>query len=108
MKPENFRKAKDQIRMLFFGNKIEDSYNVKSLIMVDIPNDENFISKKAEKQQLPASLAKLFVNEYATTLTDLDDIVSVNYEVTSLTKQDSSVANIREKNYYIHNYLRQC
>ena len=103
MKPENFREVKDQIRELFFGSKIEDSYNAKSLIMVDLSNDENFISKKAEEKQLPASLAKLYVIEYATTLTDLDDIVLTDYEALSLTKQGSSVANIKETNYYIHN-----
>lgn len=103
MKPENFREVKDQIRGLFFGSKIEDSYNAKSLIMVDLSNDENFISKKAEEKQLPASLAKLYVIEYATTLTDLDDVVLADYEALSLTKQGSSVANIKETNYYIHN-----
>lgn len=103
IKPENFREIKDQIRGLFFDSKIEDSYNAKSLIMVDLSNDENFISKKAEEQQLPASLAKLYVIEYASTLTSLDDIVLADYDALSLTKQGSSVANIKEKEYYIRN-----
>lgn len=103
VKPENFREVKDQIRGLFFGSKIEDSYNAKSLIMVNLSNNENFISKKAEEQQLPASLAKLYVIEYATTLIDLNDIILADYEALSLTKQGSSVANIKKTNYYIHN-----
>lgn len=103
IKPENLRKTKEQLRALFFSDKIEDSYNAKSLIMVDLSNDENFISKKAEEQRLPASLAKLFVIEYATTLTNLDDVVLADYATLLLTKQGSSVANIKEKQYYIHN-----
>ena len=37
-------------------------------------------SKRENEQQLPASLAKLFVIEYAATLADLDSIVPANYE----------------------------
>ena len=103
MKPENFREVKDQIRGLFFGSKIEDSYNAKSLIMVDLSNDENFISKKAEEKQLPASLAKLYVIEYATTLADLNNIVYASPDAIALTKPGSSIANIQEQNYYLQN-----
>ena len=45
MNPENFREVKDKIRMSSFGSHTEDSYNAKSLILVDLSNDENFISK---------------------------------------------------------------
>lgn len=103
MKPENLREAKEQIRTFFFKNKEQDSYNAKSLILVDLSNDENFISKKIDEKQLPASLAKLFVIEYATTLTNLDDIVFAESKAISLTKQGSSVADIRQTNYYMHN-----
>ena len=103
MKPENFREAKDQIRMLFFESQPEDFYNAKALVLVDLSNDENFISKNLNEQLVPASLAKLFVIEYATILTDLDDIVYADSEAIALTKYGSSVANIKEKNYYLHN-----
>ena len=41
----------------------QDFYNAKSLILVDLSNDNIFISKRENEQQLPASLAKLFVIE---------------------------------------------
>ena len=103
VKPENFREVKDRIRMSFFGNRVEESYNAKSLAMVDLSNDEIFISKRVNEQQLPASLAKLFVIEYATTFTKLEDVILVNSEALSQVKQGSSVANIKEKNYYLKN-----
>jgi len=62
-----------------------------------------FISKKANEQRLPASLAKLFVIEYASTIANLDDIVSVSTEALAMTKAGSSVANIQEKDYFLHN-----
>lgn len=89
--------------MLFNHNQFSDSYNAKSLVLLDLSNDKDFISKNVEDKQLPASLAKLFVIEYASTFTDLDDIVSVNSTSLSLTKQGSSVANIKEKEYYLQN-----
>lgn len=48
-------------------------------------------------------MAKLYVIEYASTLVDLEDIVPVNSEALTLTKEGSSVANIKEQNYYVHN-----
>ena len=103
MQPENFREAKQKIESYIYGINMKDSYNAKSLLLVDLSNNENFMSKNPKEKELPASLAKLFVIEYATTLTDLDDIVKVNQEALSLTKQGSSVANIKAKKYYIHN-----
>lgn len=101
--PANFRDLKNEIRNAFREDTIQDSYNAKSLLMVDLSNNEIFISKNEEKQQLPASLAKLFVIEYAATLINLDDIVLVSSETIALTKPGSSIANIQEKEYYIHN-----
>lgn len=103
MNPENFREVKDKIRMLSFGSHTEDSYNAKSLILVDLSNDENFISKKPNEQQLPASLVKLFVIDYVTTLADLEDIILANNEAIELTKPGSSVADIKVTNYYLQN-----
>ena len=99
MQPENFREAKQKIESYIYGINMKDSYNAKSLLLVDLSNNENFMSKNLKEKELPASLAKLFVIEYATTLTDLDDIVKVNQEALSLTKQGSSVANIKAKKY---------
>lgn len=94
MKPDNFRNEKNKINSWLNGISFQDFYNAKSLILVDLSNDNIFISKRENEQQLPASLAKLFVIEYAATLADLDSIVPANYEAIQLTKPGSSVANI--------------
>lgn len=72
MKPDNFRNEKNKINSWLNGIFFQDFYNAKSLILVDLSNDNIFISKRENEQQLPASLAKLFVIEYAATLADLD------------------------------------
>ena len=86
MKPDNFRNEKNKINSWLNGIFFQDFYNAKSLILVDLSNDNIFISKRENEQQLPASLAKLFVIEYAATLADLDSIVPANYEAIQLTK----------------------
>lgn len=102
MKPENFRNEKNAIYSFLYGEFQQDSYNAKSLILVDRSNNEIFISKNENEQQLPASLAKLFVIEYAATIADLDSIVPASYEAISLTKSGSSVADIKTKDYFLH------
>ena len=103
MKPENFRNEKNSIYSFLYNEFQQDSYNAKSLILVDRSNNDFFISKKENEQLLPASLAKLFVIEYAATIADLDSIVPVSYEAISLTKPGSSVAGIEAKDYFLHN-----
>lgn len=103
VKPENLGGLVDNIKTFFNNNKYNDSYNAKSLLLLDLSNDKDFVSKNVEDKQVPASLAKLFVIEYASTFTNLDDIVSVNNSSLALTKQGSSVANIKEKKYYLEN-----
>ena len=101
MKTNEFGGLIDRIEEVFYGTPFKNAYNAKSLILVDLSNDEVFISKRENEQQLPASLAKLFVIKYAVTLADLDSIVSANYEAISLTKSGSSVANLNTKEYYL-------
>ena len=104
LQPENFREQKNFINSQIFKKEFEEEfYNGKALILVDCSNDEVFISKKEHSQQRPASLAKLFVIEYAASLTNLNDIVEVNHEALLKTKKGSSVANIEPKEYYINN-----
>ena len=102
MKPENFRNEKNAIYSFLYGEFQQDSYNAKSLILVDRSNNEIFISKNENEQQHPASIAKLFVIEYAATIADLDSIVPASYEAISLTKPGSSVADIKTKDYFLH------
>lgn len=102
-KSESFKEARNKIKILFHIGETNDSYNAKSLILTDLSKNEDFIYKKPKEQHLHASLAKLFVIEYATSMTELDDIVLANNEAISLTKQGSSVADIEEKEYYVKN-----
>lgn len=76
MQPENFREVKNKINGFLYKEDFPDSYNAKSLILVDCSDDEIFVSKNENEPQIPASLAKLFVIEYASTLADLDSIVA--------------------------------
>lgn len=73
MKTNEFGGLIDRIEEVFYGTPFKNAYNAKSLILVDLSNDEVFISKRENEQQLPASLAKLFVIKYAVTLADLDN-----------------------------------
>ena len=103
VKPENLRQLKDWINGFQSDIFFQDAYHAKSLILVDRSDDSIFISKREEQQQLPASLAKLFVVEYACTLAPLDAVVPVDSEVLAMTKPGSSVANLQEKDYTLHN-----
>lgn len=55
MKPDNFRNEKNKINSWLNGISFQDFYNAKSLILVDLSNDNIFISKRENEQQLPAS-----------------------------------------------------
>lgn len=65
MQPENFREVKNKINGFLYKEDFPDSYNAKSLILVDCSDDEIFVSKNENEPQIPASLAKLFVIEYS-------------------------------------------
>ena len=59
MQPENFREVKNKINGFLYKEDFPDSYNAKSLILVDCSDDEIFVSKNENEPQIPASLAKL-------------------------------------------------
>ncbi len=73
----------------------------KAVLVVDRGSDTVLLSKREHKRCLPASLAKLFVIEYAATFTELDDVVQVNDAALALTKPESSVAWLEPKEYYL-------
>ena len=100
MQPENFREVKNKINGFLYKEDFPDSYNAKSLILVDCSDDEIFVSKNENEPQIPASLAKLFVIEYASTLADLDSIVVADYGAISLTKPGSLLLKSRKKNTF--------
>ena len=103
MKPENFRSEKKCNLLVFIWRVSTGFLQCKIIALGRSLNNDIFISKKENEQQLPASLAKLFVIEYAATIADLDSIVPASYEAISLTKPGSSVAGIEAKDYFLHN-----
>ena len=105
MQPENFRREKALIQGFLFESFQEDSYNAASLILVDRENDSGFISKREREQRVPASLAKLFVVEYAASMVDLDCLVTPSPEAIALTKPGSSVAGIETREYAFRDLL---
>ena len=52
---------------------------------------------------MPASLAKLFVIDYANEIADLNEIVHTSPHALSMTKPGASTAGITEQEYYLHN-----
>ena len=82
---------------------LQNVYDGKSLILVDRSDDSIFISKRETDTRVPASLAKLFVLEYACGLADRDAIVPADPQAIAMTKPGSSVAGITEQEYYLHN-----
>lgn len=103
VRPENVQTIKSQISAFLFGDLKEGYYNAKSLVLVDRSDDSIFISKRETEQHLPASLAKLFVVEYASTIADLTDTVFADPEAIASIKPNSSVANLEAKNYSLQN-----
>ena len=102
LKSENLRGIKDKVEEAFNGGQFKDSYNAKSLIMTDLSNDEDFIYKCPEEQQLPASLAKLYVIEYASTFVELEDVIWANPEAVSYTHLVTGVADSLSPTYPVH------
>ena len=105
MRPENLRNEKDRLRAFLFGTFYGDAYQAESLLLVDLSDGTAFLSQREDEPQVPASLAKLFVVEYAATLAGLDEVVPVTPEAVALTRPGSSVAGIEAGDYYLHNLL---
>lgn len=103
MQPEVLRKEKNKIHEFTYELFQKDTYNSISVLAAEITGDDIYISKSPAKRLEPASLAKLFVIEYALTFCDPDYVVSVDQEALSLTKPGSSIAEIRAGEYYLHN-----
>ncbi len=108
MQPENFREVKNKINGFLYKEDFPDSYNAKSLILVDCSDDEIFVSKNENEPQIPASLAKLFVIEYASTLADLDSIVVQTMVLFHSRNLARLLLKSRKKNTFYTIYLRQC
>lgn len=93
-----------KVQQLFSDtDQIQPGYNAKSLVAIDLSDDEIFIEKNPDDLVTPASLAKLFVIDFAHTIVTPDEIVYPSAQALSLVKEDSSLANIGLKNYSILN-----
>ena len=77
------------------------SFGGKALLVVEPDSGEVLLAQREEKRFMPASLAKLFVIDYATTFTELDDVVDVSEAALALTKEESSVAWLEARPYYL-------
>lgn len=105
VKKERIEREFKELKLNFEASLNKNNYNAKNLALFDLSNDEIFISKNENEEVMPASLAKLFVIEYAINIVDLDEIVEADYETIMFTKPNSSIAEIEEKKYYVHNLI---
>lgn len=88
-----------------FTNDLAYGSRAKSVLVVNMDDDEIFASRNESRKILPASLSKLFVIDYALTQVDLWDEVSVTSEVLNEVKSGSSVAWLYARNYYVHDLI---
>ncbi|MDD6919747.1 MAG: serine hydrolase [Eubacteriales bacterium] len=95
--------AKNTLEPLFKPISKVSGYDAKSLILMDMKDDNIIASKNSEDEILPASLAKLFVIEFADEHVKLDEVIKVDDDFSKLIKEGSSVANIEKKEYTAEN-----
>lgn len=103
VKTHRIEDLKDQATAALYGKEFQAGYNARSLLLADLSNGKVLFSKGGNKKQTPASLAKLFVIEYAAELSDINNTVLAENEAISMTEPGSSVANIQPKEYYLYN-----
>lgn len=102
IRPENLREEKNRLYEFLSKDIEQNYYNAKALIVSDRSDNDIFISKSENSRQVPASLSKLFVIDYASKIADLESIIAVSQESIAMTKPGSSVAGIESKNYYLY------
>lgn len=96
------------LRLINYGRGLFDQHHSDSLgfygdslAVFDLLDDDMFESKRPDALATPASLAKLFVIDYANSLVKLDEKVRVSKDVLSLVKPGSSVAGLQENEIYL-------
>ncbi len=99
--PALLQKAKEWFCDFQWNLTAGNTYHSRSLLVVERDSGEVLLSQREQKRCLPASLAKLFVIEYAATFTELDDLVEVHEAALALTKPESSVAELEAQPYYL-------
>ena len=99
LRPENLRSQKNWLQARLYSVFQEDSFRGDAMLLADLSDGSVFASKGEKDPQLPASLAKLFVVEYALTLADPDTLVTVSPQSLALVKEGSSMAWIQAREY---------
>lgn len=98
--PGNMHRARDFFRDPAGALGVRSAgYYAKSLAAFDLSDGEMFVSKVPDATLPPASLAKLFVIEYASTIVKSDEIIDVSASALRQVKPGSSVANIKPDLY---------
>ncbi|MDD7592822.1 MAG: serine hydrolase [Peptoniphilaceae bacterium] len=96
LKPENFRPQKRWLRNAVtpLTSDIHITYHADGLYALNLTKNATVASKRENEPLLPASLAKLFVVQYATTVVENDAMVTASADALALLKPESSVAGI--------------
>ena len=103
LQPQALRQEKNALHAWLFGLFHQDTYDADALLVTEPGSGAVWLSLREDQPQPPASLAKLFVAEYAATLAPLESTVPVSAEALALTKPGSSVAGIQAKDYTLEN-----
>ena len=99
MQPDNLRPQKNWLQSTLYGILQEDAFQGEAMLLADLSSGSVVASRGETEPVLPASLAKLFVVEYAVTLADPSTVVPVSAESLSLVKEGSSMAWIQGADY---------
>lgn len=100
VQPPFMKGIKSRIRHVMYGNVTMTGYNADALSVCDLSDGEVFISKKEHHPERPASLAKLFVIDFAAEHCTLQDEIRVRREVLNSVPAGSSLANLRPDTTY--------
>ena len=102
IQPGSFRGLKNEVRARLYWRDFDgqDSYNAKSMVLVDRSSGQVYASKAEDEKQCPASLAKLFTIEYARNFADLETKIKVKKDPLAHVKKGSSLAQLQPGEVY--------
>ena len=89
-------------------NELSIPQDALSFSVYDIEDGEYLFYEGDSQLPTVASLAKLFVVDYALEKTDLEDIIEVNQEVLELVPAGSSLANLYAGEYTVKQIIELC
>ncbi|PKK40210.1 hypothetical protein ABB02_00497 [Clostridiaceae bacterium JG1575] len=88
-----------------FAPQIRSSYQGKSLLVMDLKQRETLVACNESLEVLPASIARLFVIDYALTLAQPEDELTARPQALELMKKGSSTAELTEGTYELQDLL---